>query len=189
MGDPGLPLVLVVDDDIVFRETARLLLEEEGYSAEVVGGGAPALDRLRAQPTPSVILLDLEMPGVDGFAVLRTLERSATLSAVPVIAMTAADGTVSTSTLRYPLLRKPFGMHALMREIAIACPRLWDPDEPPTREDVEPPTERAMPTSRDRCVVCGGAGSTRCTGCGQAFCRECLDAGPDGRCAACWRST
>jgi hypothetical protein len=74
-----------------------------------------------------------------------------------------------------------------MREISIACPRLWDPDEPPTREDAEPVTEPLLHTLRDTCAICSGLASTRCRACHRSFCRACLDAGPDGRCAACFR--
>jgi CheY-like chemotaxis protein len=145
----GIPLVLVVDDDVVLRETARMLLEEAGYAAEVADGGRAALERLRLEPRPSLVLLDLEMPDVDGFAVLREMERQGALAETAVIAMTATDSSVSTSTLEYALLRKPFGFAALMREVMLACPREWDPEEPPTNEDVEPPTVRAAQTVPD----------------------------------------
>jgi DNA-binding NarL/FixJ family response regulator len=65
--------VLIVDDHDGFRESARALLEAEGFA--VVGGAADgasalaAVERLR----PEVVLLDVQLPGVDGFAVARQL--------------------------------------------------------------------------------------------------------------------
>ncbi len=71
--DPAVPSVLIVDDHAGFRATARQLLEAEGYA--VVGeatDGASALeavDRLR----PEVVLLDVQLPDMDGFEISRLL--------------------------------------------------------------------------------------------------------------------
>jgi CheY-like chemotaxis protein len=65
--------ILIVDDHPSFRAVARLLLESEGY--DVVGeapDGEEAL-RLAAELAPDVVLLDLNMPGIDGFEVARRL--------------------------------------------------------------------------------------------------------------------
>jgi CheY-like chemotaxis protein len=65
--------VLIVDDHPSFRSVARLLLESEGY--DVVGeapDGEAAL-RLAGELSPDVVLLDLNMPGIDGFEVARRL--------------------------------------------------------------------------------------------------------------------
>jgi DNA-binding NarL/FixJ family response regulator len=66
--------VLIVDDHPSFRSVARMLLETEGY--EVIGeapDGEAALE-LAAQLRPDVVLLDLGLPGIDGFEVARRLE-------------------------------------------------------------------------------------------------------------------
>jgi CheY-like chemotaxis protein len=182
----GRPVVLVVDDDEAIREATRLLLEEEGYVVEEARDGAEAMERLAAEPVPALILLDLMMPVMNGSAMLEALEAHADLSQIPVVIMTAAEARPETSSLRYPLLRKPFGIDALMHVVTSQSPRLWDDGEVPTEERavVDDPAQ----TARARCVSCDAAAGTRCVACGEAYCRTCLDAAPDGVCAACWRA-
>jgi DNA-binding NarL/FixJ family response regulator len=70
---PVATTVLIVDDHPSFRSVARLLLESEGYD---VVGEAPDGERaieLAAELTPDVVLLDLNMPGIDGFEVARRM--------------------------------------------------------------------------------------------------------------------
>ena len=68
-----MPTVLIVDDHPSFRATARLLLESEGYS--VVGEAATGTSALRqaADLRPDVVLLDVNLPDLDGFAVAERL--------------------------------------------------------------------------------------------------------------------
>ncbi|MHB8417305.1 MAG: response regulator [Myxococcales bacterium] len=61
------PTVLVVDDDPDILEATTLLLESEGYRVETAREGREALDKLAAGVSPSVILLDLMMPGMNGY--------------------------------------------------------------------------------------------------------------------------
>jgi DNA-binding NarL/FixJ family response regulator len=83
--------ILIVDDHPSFRATARLLLESEGF--EVVGeapDGHEAL-RLAAELRPAVVLLDVNLPDLDGFEVARRL---AAYPARPVVVMTSSrDGS------------------------------------------------------------------------------------------------
>ena len=69
--------VLLVDDDEAFRSAARMLLEAEGFL--VAGEAATGDDALRdaAEIQPSVILLDVQLPDIDGFEVARRLPRGA----------------------------------------------------------------------------------------------------------------
>lgn len=80
-----LPRVLVVEDEKAIARALELKLDHSGYDAVAVHGGEDALDLLAKEPF-AIVLLDLIMPGIDGFAVLRALKEKA--SAVPVIVLT-----------------------------------------------------------------------------------------------------
>ncbi len=80
-------LVLIVDDEINIIDLARLYLEREGYKTEAAMDGVDAL-RLAAEISPSLIILDIMLPGLDGFEVCRRVRTS---SDVPIIMLTARD--------------------------------------------------------------------------------------------------
>ncbi len=75
--------IAIVDDEIDSAETARFRLEANGYQVSTTMG-EQALEDLR-QAKPDLILLDVMMPGMDGFAIIRELKRDPNLSKVPVI--------------------------------------------------------------------------------------------------------
>jgi len=83
---------LVVDDDADMRLLLRRILEEEGYAVVEAENGRAALDRLE-ETAASIILLDLMMPQMDGFEVLRALHARASWRQVPVVIITAKDLT------------------------------------------------------------------------------------------------
>lgn len=70
--------ILVVDDDAAIRSFCRTLLGEEGYRVETAIGGRDAIHQLGC--APDLILLDLAMPGMDGYEFLRCLRSRATSS-------------------------------------------------------------------------------------------------------------
>jgi CheY-like chemotaxis protein len=122
-----------VDDDAATLEVTRVILEDEGYDVETACNGAAALERLRMEPTPVLLLVDLMMPQVDGYAVLREIESpKSSIPDVAVVVMTAAGPSEQTSGLPYPVLRKPFTIDELFGVITHYAPRLWDDDEPTT---------------------------------------------------------
>lgn len=82
--------VLIVEDDAPLRELLRRTLEKENWSVTEAGNGAEALASIASRP-PSVILLDLVMPVMDGFQVLAELRKRADWSRIPVIVTTAKD--------------------------------------------------------------------------------------------------
>src|SRR5919206_3917505 len=79
--------ILVVDDDPHMLTMMRRVLEVEGYAVAVAPDGDTALDVLRSEPV-DLLILDLMLPGRDGFDVCRTVRRE---SAVPVLMLTARD--------------------------------------------------------------------------------------------------
>jgi two-component system OmpR family response regulator len=85
---PEAPLILVVDDDADSRTIAARLLEREGYRTARAGSGDECLRITREQPV-DLILLDVMMPGMDGFAVCNALREAG--RQIPVILLTAKD--------------------------------------------------------------------------------------------------
>ncbi|NUP14270.1 MAG: response regulator [Polyangiaceae bacterium] len=109
--------VLVVDDDPDIVENLKLVLEPEDLEVACAPNGRVALDILaRADPLPSVILLDLMMPVMDGFQFRKAQLADARIASVPVIVLTA-DGHVSAKTAQLGAaagLGKPFDIDELM---------------------------------------------------------------------------
>jgi CheY-like chemotaxis protein len=82
--------VLVVDDDAEIRQLLRRMLEPDGYRVVEADNGRVALDRLR-DVVPSVVLLDLMMPEMDGFEFVAEFRRQPTWRAIPIVVITARD--------------------------------------------------------------------------------------------------
>ncbi len=88
---PRRPLrVLVVEDDPLNARLLALLLERLGHRVVREASGEDALARLAADPAVDVVLLDLQLPGMDGFAFVRRLRADPRLAALPVVAVTGA---------------------------------------------------------------------------------------------------
>lgn len=84
--------ILIADDYDDNRELLRLILETEGFRIREARDGLEALDAARAE-APSVALIDLSMPTLDGFALLRELRADERTRAVPCVAVTAFAAT------------------------------------------------------------------------------------------------
>jgi CheY-like chemotaxis protein len=78
-------LVLIVEDSEDHRTLAESFLRKGGYEAVCAHDGAEALRYLRAHATPDVILLDLRMPIMDGFAFLAAQQNEPELAVIPVV--------------------------------------------------------------------------------------------------------
>ena len=81
--------ILAVEDDERIREAVKLALEDEGWTVEGAASGEEAVD-LFARQVPDVVLIDIMLPGIDGFELCRTLRRS---SDVPIVMVTARNDT------------------------------------------------------------------------------------------------
>src|SRR5947209_8576933 len=90
---PSSASILVVEDDLPTRETLCRSVATMGYVAHVAINGRSALDWLGNHPAPSLILLDLMMPEMDGFEFLQELRKRPALVDVPVIVVTALELT------------------------------------------------------------------------------------------------
>jgi len=82
--------ILVVDDEERNRRLLVAVLEAEGYSALEAADGAQALELAR-QSSPDIILLDIMMPGMDGYEVARALKVDTATKAIPIVMVTALD--------------------------------------------------------------------------------------------------
>ena len=85
------PHIFVVDDDPSARETAKMLLLPEGYEMSFAPNGLEALAQLN-HFEPDVILLDVMMPGMDGFELCQKLKSVSAWRHIPIILVTALDG-------------------------------------------------------------------------------------------------
>lgn len=82
--------ILLVEDDKTLRKTLAFNLEKEGYKVIETGDGADAL-ALARENTPDLVVLDVMLPGLDGFSVCRILRNESDL---PIVMLTARDGEV-----------------------------------------------------------------------------------------------
>ena len=80
--------VLLVDDDADTREAFAALLQHNGIDAVTSADGDDALAQLRGGIRPCVVLLDLRMPGVDGWQVWHEMKASPTLATIPLVIVT-----------------------------------------------------------------------------------------------------
>jgi CheY-like chemotaxis protein len=111
--------ILVVDDDLDVLESTSMLLKSAGYVVRMATDGKAALDLLRNGTTPSLILLDMMMPGMNGWQFLDELHRHPSLAAIPVIIV--SSGFYRDKEIK-PLgvagyLRKPFDVSTLFAMI------------------------------------------------------------------------
>jgi DNA-binding response OmpR family regulator len=81
--------ILAVEDDERIRSAVKLALEDEGWTVDEAGSGEEAIDQF-ARATPDVVLIDIMLPGIDGFELCRTLRRT---SDVPIVMVTARNDT------------------------------------------------------------------------------------------------
>lgn len=81
--------ILIADDQAHSRELLRIVLQSEGYDVVEASDGAEAVIKARQQP-PDLILLDLQMPVLNGFEVVRILRSNLPFVRIPVVALTAS---------------------------------------------------------------------------------------------------
>lgn len=83
--------ILIVDDELSMRMQLSSMLRDENYDITLLANGEEVLDKL-AQIMPDVIILDLMMPGVDGFEVCRRIKVNHQFQHIPIILVTVLDG-------------------------------------------------------------------------------------------------
>ena len=112
--------VLVVDDSVTVRKVTSRFLEREGYQVLTAKDGTDAL-RVMQDHVPDVMLLDIEMPRMDGFEVAKNVRSSSQLKDVPIIMITSRTGdkhrehALSLGVNMY--MGKPFQEDILLKNI------------------------------------------------------------------------
>jgi excisionase family DNA binding protein len=115
-GHVGGPLVLIVDDDERLREYVRVNLEAEGYEVREAGSAQEGLDVLEEEP-PDLILLDVMMPKVDGWEMLRRVQERHGVGSIPVIMFSgkAEEGAAEAASRgAHGFIGKPFDPRSLI---------------------------------------------------------------------------
>jgi DNA-binding response OmpR family regulator len=112
--------VLVVDDDDNLREMMAQLLTLEGFDAEVAKNGEDALNKAHAY-RPSVIVLDMMMPVMDGWAFRAHQRHDAAIATIPVIILSAAPLERLTNVGANAVLQKPFDYDRLVAAVRAHC--------------------------------------------------------------------
>ncbi len=110
--------LLLVDDEADVVIGLAALLKARGYEVEVVHNGVEALARLGREPLPDLVLLDYEMPELDGEEVLACLRAEKRTQSLPVLMATASNIELDRVQEVSGLLRKPYPRHVLFGMIA-----------------------------------------------------------------------
>ena len=115
--------VLLVDDDADERDAIACFLELEGAEVAVAGDGEEALNALRADPLRCLILLDLEMPGMDGWEFRRRQRLSPMMARIPVVVVSGLPdlaAAVQDMSAR-AAVRKPVELELLLGAVDTHC--------------------------------------------------------------------
>jgi len=115
---PCLGVVVVVEDDEDTRELLKAVLQRRGYRVATAADGLDGLDLLRATDLVCFVLVDLFMPRMDGFGLLRAMVNDPRLSRFPVCLSTSAP---DAAPLGVACLAKPIDLPSLFAMIELHC--------------------------------------------------------------------
>jgi CheY-like chemotaxis protein len=110
--------ILLIEDDDDYRDVVRDVLEEEGYRVATASNGRDALERLRTQPPPDLILTDLWMPRMDGWAFVAAVKELSDLAPIPMVVTSGSGDGAHPPCAAY--LPKPVSLALLLHTLA-AC--------------------------------------------------------------------
>ncbi len=109
--------ILVIEDDQEVRSALRMVLESNGLKVIEASNGKEAIEKLRSGISPSLILLDIMMPIMDGWDFLSHKATEPNLAWAPVIVCSAADRNHPLAHLAVEFLPKPMNIDRLLRTI------------------------------------------------------------------------
>jgi two-component system chemotaxis response regulator CheY len=116
--------VLVVDDDPETRELCDYLLERAGYDRAVAASGEEAVSILEST-APNLIVLDLSMPGMDGWSVAAMIRKHEHTARIPILVMTGLNQSIENAARRAGatgFLLKPLDPKRFIKEVKRLCP-------------------------------------------------------------------
>src|SRR4051812_27840665 len=124
-----MPLVLIADDAAPFRRLLAARLVVQGFEVCEASDGVKALEAIRTYPV-DLVVLDLQMPGVDGGEVLATMQADPVWRHIPVIVATALHERAASPYAQRPgvravLIKSTFGLKELIARVqeVLACPQ------------------------------------------------------------------
>lgn len=114
--------ILIVEDDLDLQELVKNALEHHGFIVDAADDGLDALVALRTGDLPDAILLDLMMPGMDGFEFRTRQLTDAVLSRIPVIVSSCVGEKTITKMIGVAaILRKPYRIEDLLSTVRRVC--------------------------------------------------------------------
>jgi CheY-like chemotaxis protein len=115
LSGPGAAAILVVDDDPEIRSALEMLLENDGHVVATAANGAEALQFMRLHGCPKLAIVDLQMPVMDGRALLGAMAKDEALARVPVVVISGRRRKdVDVPGAKAPFLPKPIDMDQLL---------------------------------------------------------------------------
>ncbi len=133
-----LPTILLIDDDLVSREVIATVLTLHGHFVHTAENGETSLEMLDAGAfTPEVILMDAQLPGLNGIALIEQLRRRSEASVYLISGSNAPDELLAAAD---GFLLKPFGPDELKRQLAEHAPMPSESTPPPEEAVVNPET-------------------------------------------------
>ncbi|NUN48973.1 MAG: response regulator [Candidatus Brocadiae bacterium] len=138
---PSAGAICYIDDEVNLLSVVRRGLERRGWTVVTIGDPFDALRQVR-KAEPRIIILDLLMPGMDGFQVLRALKSSSDLGHIPVVIASARDAQkdkeMAFSMGAAAFLVKPFGVKELLLTIESVLGPIVAPPDPQPSPDTFP---------------------------------------------------
>jgi CheY-like chemotaxis protein len=118
--------VLIVEDNDDIRETVEQVLKMEGYQVFAVSNGRDALLALKRIPGPSLILLDMMMPVMNGWEFLDVQKTDHVLASLPVVVVSALNASAALSSGKQPVpavgyIKKPIALNSLIEIVQQYC--------------------------------------------------------------------
>ena len=141
--------ILVVDDEANIRDLARMYLEKDGYRVKTVTNGTDALATIKQDP-PTLMVLDLMLPGIDGWEVCRQVRADSNL---PILMLTARDDDidkiVGLEMGADDYLTKPFNPRELVARVRAILRRMTPEKDMDSNKVRKAGNVEANPSSRD----------------------------------------